>query len=286
MNWHDLLGFCVLGALVTTIGSLVAIILKDFFLARSIETWKARQQLRQVYLKLRDPLLLATIDLVNRMIEIAFESPANFLEKSLLNVNPSRMIANTADDQYYLRYKFVSTLYRLCVWFAWVEFYRQDVTFLDSGQQKTNADFESHVEMIRSSFADGHLNDADDWLAWTDSLIFREEQRAIGECLFDDQKRSVIGYGLFNDRFLSGGSSGENRWVTTALNFLSDLKSEPDEGTQDFRRARCLLVVKHGISLIECLNRERLKPRLVEFRLRAEKELLGFQLNSDALLRR
>ena len=118
MNWHDLLGFCVLGALVTTIGSLVAIILKDFFLARSIETWKARQQLRQIYLKLRDPLLLATIDLVNRMIEIAFESPANFLEKSLLNVNPSRMIANTADDQYYLRYKFVSTLYRLCVWFA------------------------------------------------------------------------------------------------------------------------------------------------------------------------
>src|ERR1035437_8046900 len=74
------------------------------------------------------------------------------------------MIANSADDEYYQRYKFISTLYRLCAWLGWVELYRQEVAFLDSGQQKTNGAFERDLDAIRSSLADGHLNEAEDWL--------------------------------------------------------------------------------------------------------------------------
>ena len=53
MEWQTILGLSVLGAIVTTAGSLLATVVKDFFFARSLEKWKARQQLRQVYLGLR-----------------------------------------------------------------------------------------------------------------------------------------------------------------------------------------------------------------------------------------
>jgi hypothetical protein len=286
LGWHDVLGFSVLAAVVTTLGSLAATVLKEFFLARSIERWRAKQQLRDVYLKLRDPLTLATIDLVHRIIEITFESPVDFLEPSLLDSVPPKMSINSAHDSYYRRYKFISTLYRLCAWFGWAELYRQQVAFLDSGQQKTNADFEEHMQRIRSSFADGNLNVAEDWSEWVDYLIFREEQRAIGEVLIDAQKPSVVGYGAFCDHFVSDSSTQGNRWIGIALQFLADLRCVPVKGHRDFRRARCLLLIKHGVSLIECLNRERLTKYLGDSRERAEQELLGYEVNSDAMVRR
>jgi len=273
VDWETILGLSVLGAFVTTIGSLIATVVKDFFFARSLEKWKSRQQLRQVYLRFRDPLLLTTIELVNRIAEITFESSVNFLEARLLQSHPLRMTANSADDEYYQRYKFISTRYRLCAWFGWVELYRQEVAYLDSGQQKTNGDFEHLIGSIRASLADGHLNQADDWLDWADSLIFREEQRAIGESMLDSQRRSVLGYGSFNEKFIAPGSCLTNMWIPITINFLSDLKSVSGENARDFRRVRCLLVVKHGVSLIECLNKSRVTPRLLEHQRRAEREL-------------
>jgi hypothetical protein len=286
LQWHDVLGLSVLAAVVTTLGSLAATILKEFFFARSVERWKSQQQLREVYLKLRDPLLLATIDMVHRFIEIAFETQVDFLESSLLKSNPNKMSINSAHDPYYQRYKLISTLYRLCAWFGWVELYRQQVAFLDSGQQKTNSDFERHIQVLRSSFADGNLNQANDWQDWNDYLIFREEQRAIGEILLEHDRPSVIGYGDFNDRLLSPTPDQENRWITIALHFLMDFRSVPEEGNRDFRKARCLLIIKHGVSLIECLNRKRITQYLKQARTRAEHELLAFKINSDALIRR
>jgi hypothetical protein len=151
----ELLTFTVLAAVVTTLGNLFATVLKDFLFARSLEKWKAKQKLRQVYLKLRDPLLLATLEVTNRIAEITFESSVNFLEKSLLEANPLRMTANSADDEYYQRYKFVSTVFRLCGWLGWVELYRQEVAFLDSGHQRTNKDFEWQWRQFDPAFRMG-----------------------------------------------------------------------------------------------------------------------------------
>jgi hypothetical protein len=193
------------------------------------------------------------------------------------------MVANSADDQYYQRYKFVSTIYRLCCWLGWVELYRQEVAFLDSGHQGTNKAFEACVEAIRSCLADGHLNDADDWLDWMDSLIFREEQRAIGERVIDPLKRSVIGYGAFHDNFLIVNASPSDAWISTATNFLIDLKSVSDGEIRDFRRVRCLLLISHGVSLIECLNKDRAEKRLTDLRIRAEAELRIMPLLDKAI---
>ena len=269
----QLLSVTVLAALVTALSSLIATVLKDFLFTRSFEKWKTRQQLRQVYSKFRDPLLLATLEVTGRMIEIALESPVNFLEKSLLKATPERMTANSADDLYFQRYKFVSTIYRLSGWLGWVELYRQEVAFLDSGSQETNRDFELHLEAIRSCLADGHLNDAENWLDWADSLIFREEQRAIGESMIDPLKRAVVGYGSFYDRFIAVGTGAGSTWINVATNFLTDLKSVSDPKTLDFRRARCLFFIKHGVSLVECLNKSRVNDRLANARIKAIDEL-------------
>lgn len=286
MDLKDILGLSVLGALVTTVGSLIAAWLKDVVFARSVEKWKARQQLRQVYLKIRDPLLLATTELVSRIGEITFKSPVNFLEAKLLQATPLRMTTNSADDEYFQRYKFLSSVYRLCAWLGWVELYRQEVAFLDSGQQKTNADFEHRIEAMRSSLADGQLNQAKDRHDWTDSLIFREEQRAIGECMLDPARRRVVGYGSFYESFNVSGSCPQNHWILVATNFLTDLRSLPREAARDFRRARCLLLLQHGVALVACLNKERVTPRLRKLRKQAEQELLHMPVRELPLLAR
>jgi hypothetical protein len=141
------------------------------------------------------------------------------------------------------------------------------------------------MQRLRSSFADGNLNAADDWPDWNDYLIFREEQRAIGETLIDTEKKSVVGYGDFRDRLLSEEPDQSNRWIGIALLFLADLESVPRDGNRDFRRARCLLIIKHGISLIECLNKERLSAYLRDSRDRAEMELQNYNVNLNTMVR-
>jgi hypothetical protein len=279
---NQILGWTVLAAIVTTIGNLIATVLKEVLFTRSFEKWKAGQQLHQVYLKLRDPLLLATLELTNRTAEITSQSEVNFLEKSLLQSNPPSMTKNSADDPYYQRYKFVSTIFRLCSWLGWVELYRQEVAFLDSGHHRTNVEFEQHVEAIRSCLADGHLIDADDWEEWTDSLIFREEQRAIGESMIDPIKHSVIGYGSFYEKFIATNNPS-SPWIGVATNWLTDLKSVSDLELRDFRRARCLLLINHGVSLIRCLNKDRVEPRLTELQNQAQAELRKMPVLAAAL---
>lgn len=64
------LGFSVVGTLISTVGALLAIIIKDFFLARSFEKWKQRRSLEQLYQRYRDPLFLSASELATRLCEI------------------------------------------------------------------------------------------------------------------------------------------------------------------------------------------------------------------------
>jgi hypothetical protein len=57
----DILSFSVIGALVTTVGALVAMVLKERFFARSFEEWKSSQALNAVHQKYRDPIVLSAL---------------------------------------------------------------------------------------------------------------------------------------------------------------------------------------------------------------------------------
>jgi hypothetical protein len=100
------------------------------------------------------------------------------------------------------------------------------------------------------------LEAKEDWRQWHDRLIFREEQRAIGEAMIasGSTPRVVIGYGAFCKLF--GQSRYESGlWaLRVARNFLLNL-----EQTKDFRRERIEMMRGDLRAIIEAL-----RPEMVE----------------------
>ena len=132
-------------------------------------------------------------------------------------------------------------------WGGWNN--RQELTFLDTGQQTINERLEKSLAEIRGDLADGQLNEAPDFMRWSDRLIFREEQRAIGEAMIiGDSLRVVMGYGCFHALFERVGDDEELWWLHVALGFVLD----PQE-TRDFRRERLERMRDHLSATIELL---------------------------------
>lgn len=246
------LGLSVLGAVIAAIGSIVGIIVKDYYFSRSLERFKQRQALEAAYQKYRDPLMLAAGDMVSRLVEILDHYPTVYLKSSVLASQPDRQIKNSIHDAYFQKYKLVSTLYRFSALLAWLELYRQELTFLHPGDSAKSRRLEVVVHSLRSDLADGQLNKAEDWQDWRDTLVFREELRAIGESLIEARgaARSVIGYGRFCELLESETTIHVPRWGKVVLNFLLDL----DESEKDFRRIRLERFLFHLIELLELLD--------------------------------
>ena len=245
----ELIGLSVIAALIATIGNLLALVLREFFLVRSYDRWKERRSLRAVYQRYRDPITLSGMELLSRTHEIARTYPPRFLCSDVLDRHPSSLTTITTDDPYFRRYKLVSSVYRLCAFLGWLELYRQEVTFLDTGRRRGNAKLDAFLSNLRGALADGHLNKAPDWREWSDRLIFREEQRAIGAAMIRDvgSQRMVMGYEEF--LLLFDDPDDSPWWLRTATNFLLDL-----EQTKDFRRERLRLLEQHLGGLIGILN--------------------------------
>lgn len=254
----EALGLGVLGAFVSTLGTLIGLFLKDFIAVRAFERWKAKIAAEQVFRRYRDPLALACAELANRLCEVLSSDRPNFLNANVLGLNATRIERNDAYDPYFLRYKFDSTMYRLASVLGWVELFRQDITFLDSGHSHRNDQITECLSSVRAALADGHLNQADDWGEWRDCLIFREEQRAIGESMIDPDAvpRRVLGF----DRFLKEHVQASTRWHLCTTGFFEDFGATD----RDFRvtRSKILLVALvrlHGLtsgSLLQARVRE------------------------------
>ena len=224
MEWSKLLGLTVIGALVTTTGTLIGLFLKEVLLARSFEQWKTKQALAQVSRKYQEPIALAAIELSTRLTRICRLYPADFMDSTLLSSVPDGSALNSADDPHYRRYTLISTVYRLCAFLGWVELYRQDTTYLDTASSSSERRVDRAIFAIRSDLADGQLNKARDWEHWHDALLFREEQRAIGESMIVSTaaSRTVMGYAEFSDLFLRKPETSRAEWLRKAGAFLFD----------------------------------------------------------------
>jgi len=248
----QLLGMTVLAALVTTVGNLLATWLKEFLFARSFEKWKDRRALLSIYRRYRDPIVKTAADLQARVDDICLNYPTNYLKSSLLDFHPDLLEANSAEDPYYKWHRLISTVYRLCALLGWLELYRQDVTFLSTGKKKASKLLEQTLENIRNDLADGRLNTAPDLREWNDRLIFREEQRAIGEAMITGTSpRMVMGYGAFRVLFDHARTEDELWWMRVALNFLLDMND-----MKDFRRKRFEFLQSHLKVAINLLSHE------------------------------
>jgi hypothetical protein len=258
------LGLTVVGAVVSTLGALFGILLKDYFFSRSFERWKQRQTLELVYQKYRDPLTLSARELASRTWEIVKHYPTVYLTAEVLASRPERQIENNIDDPYFRRYKLLSTVYRFCAFLGWIELYRQEVTYLHSKSNNHSRELEEAVELIRGDLADGNLNDAANWDQWRDTLVFREELRAIGESMIEPRGtvRTVMGYGRFTELFDAADPSPTQRWARVLLNFLLDL-----EVTQpDFRQTRLQRLVVHLVGLMELHDNTSIEASLIAAR--------------------
>jgi hypothetical protein len=247
-----LLGLTVVGAIVSTFGSLAGVLLKDYFFTRSFETWKQERALEQLYQKFRDPLRLAARELASRVAEILDHYPPIYLRQEVIESHPDRQIKNNIHDPYFQRYKLVSTAYRFCAFFGWLELYRQEITFLHLTGNKHTRAFEQAINLIRSDLADGQLNKATDWPQWRDTLIFREELRAIGESMIEMRgtTRTILGYGRFCEMIENEAPSAAKRWCTAVVfNFFLGL-----ERGQDFRKTRLQRLVVHLVDVLELLD--------------------------------
>lgn len=254
------------GASLVALGTVMGFLLKEFLFPRLFESWKSQRALGDVYRRYRDPLFLAASELVNRLLEICNEYPTNFLSSELYTVCPTKSLSNSSDDEYYRKYKFVSSIYRLCAFLGWLELYRQEIVFLDSGHHGKNVEFTNSISNIRSDFADSHLNEAVNWMDWSDQLLFREELRAIGEAMIlvdETNRRTVIGYRRFSEIFLTDSDARRKEWLDTAALFLLDV---PDSTDCNFRLVRLQRLFIHLVDLLVALERRKVPRRLTTFR--------------------
>lgn len=258
MNWPEILKFTVVGALVTTTGTLVGLFLKEVLLARSFEKWKTKQSLEQVSRKYREPIALSAIELCSRLIFICDEYPPDFLDSGLLFSTPEGPALNSADDPYFRRYRLVSTVYRPCSFLGWIELYRQDTTFLDTNDGTSERPVDRAIQAVRSDLADGQLNKAEDWETWRDMLLFREEQRAIGESMIVSTggARTVMGYAEFCESFPGDANTSRAKWLSAAGRFLVDVQA-----AKDFRQTRMQRMIVHLVELVDVFSPARLRDK-------------------------
>lgn len=255
---HSLLSFAVVAALVTTAGTLFGHYLKEAVLAKSFESWKKRQASEALYGKYRDPIVFSAVELAMRLNEACLEHPADFLAGSVLSGISPEPSHSSVRDPYYFHYKFQSTIYRFAAFLGWLELYRQDLVFLDVRRNKKNTDLQKLLHEIREDFAAGTLNCADDWGCWSDALIFREDQRAVGEAMITITNgiRTVMGYGAFV-AMLEDESNPGYKWLRVVTNFLVDPGS-----AKDFRLVRYERLIGHLVDLVKTLDEKRLPETL------------------------
>ena len=239
-----------------TAGTLFGLFLKEVFFVRSFERWKTVHALDQVARKYRDPIALAALELCNRLIRICDDYPPAFLDSTVLAIAPAGPGVNSADDPHFQRYRHISTVFRLCAFLGWIELYRQDTTYLEPRDESSAQRLSDAIFAIRSDLADWQLNTAREWAKWHDVLIFREEQRAIGESMIVPAAsgRTVMGYAAFSNIFPAAAPEAAAKWIYAAASFVTN-----PQPAKDFREIRMRRLIVHLVTLVRIVTPSRLR---------------------------
>jgi hypothetical protein len=139
-------------------------------------------QAEQLLDRYRGPLLAAAFDLADRLDNI-LNPERDFLAVYGRRRNPRR------DDAV------KSTLYRVGQYFCWDEIVRRDRLFLSFREPE-------HTKAVAEMLADVNRTFADDRYG-QDFMLWREEQRAIGERMIDGEGEAAtcVGYATFIERY-------------------------------------------------------------------------------------
>ena len=263
MDWETFLKLAGGAALISVAGNLIALYLKDFIGVRSFERWKATQSLIASFDKYRKPIALAAQELSGRCYAIAVnrsDGPREHVGLDMLQSKPQLNELTGAAKDHFLRYRFVSDVYRLCCFLGWIELYRRELGLLDAGVEDKNRALDICLQSIRSDLADGHINRNSDRHKWTDALIFREEQRAIGHRMIAGPTTGLVDFGSFCEQLeLDLEGNGSARWFVLAGRFFTNLQDD-----KDFRLIRMQRLVVHLTDLRELLHPSSILPAHLE----------------------
>lgn len=257
MSLKELLSLAVLGACVTTFGSLAAMLIKEFVAAQWLEKLKARQTLRSVYRRYQIPIFLAAEELSGRLYGLSRDDNDRDERRigiDQINHRPPREL-HVAVSDHYLRYRFFSNIYRLCSFLGWVELYRRDIGTLDTDKIDKNRAMDVCLRKVQSVLADGWINQHQDWKKWKDCLLYREEQRAIGSTMaLSGDALQIADFGRFTATIENDpNGDSEAKWLIQAAHFFESI-----ERKKDFRVVRMKLLVVYLTELMELLQPGRL----------------------------
>jgi hypothetical protein len=198
------------------------------------EARRRREQREDLMNRIRDPLLQAAFDLQMRIYNIV---DLQFLSVYLLHgSNKERVYAKR------------STVFVFAQYLGWVEIVRHSVRFLDLGNSKDNREFVNCFSMATGILSADSFPDPV-------FLVFRANQRAIGEIMIDARPGNdlaCIGYAEFCARLDTDTSFAE---------WLEDLSTSVDELSKaDENGHPRLIALQHNlIDLINLLDPDGLR---------------------------
>ena len=225
----------ILVALIASLTSL-AVAVGAFPLTYLLGKRARREQGLDVMAYYRDPLLQAAFDLRSRLRAIL---DGDFLSRYLVNGNETQK-----------RYARTYTLFVLAEFLCWVEVLRQEVSFLDLGDDARNRQLMKHLTAIRRVLLEGQ---ADPLLR-----VVNGYQRALGELMIREtdpsraRSKQCIGYAEFCARLESDQAFA--RWFGTLDSDITELADRENP-----RTGRLTALENALTGLIDFLDPDRLR---------------------------
>lgn len=215
-------------AIVALVGAVVSAAIATYGQLRS-STLTTRREAEAVLAKFREPLLGAAYELQGRLWNII---ELKFLKRYYRN-----------GDEAQREYAVQNTLYVVAQYFCWSEILRREIQFLSFSNTKRTRD----VNRMQRDIVQLFQSDEDE--LGRPFLIWRGEQRAIGELMIDHDANppQCIGYA----RFLERDKPEFRRWFTRLEGELEEVLEAPNLR---------LFKLQHAIvDLIHELDPERLR---------------------------
>ena len=189
-------------------------------LAEARTEHERKVQAETIIARYRDPLITATFELQDR-IQNLLRMPGHSLLVYLSVTSRSKLALE-------------STLFRFAQYFGWTEIVRREIQFLESDASSATRTVQDAIGNVAWAFATDKLGQ--------DFMVWREEQRAIGEEMLTDEPdmRTCIGYATFTSsyeekfaRWLDGvtvtlQSTFDRRRLVELHHFLIDLCKQLD----------------------------------------------------------
>jgi hypothetical protein len=221
------------------IGGLIATyarFLLEYLLPRRYQEQQAATQVRQRYTW---PILAAAAELRDRLGNIILVGHRQL--RSLEEREP------TLED-----YFFLSSLYVVGQYFAWIEILRQEIVFLDLGSGAANRRFRDLLEAVIDAFRDSFWEEKGRAISQLrDVSIARHRLHALGDLMIEVTENGprCLNYRRFCQRYLASDPE-----FVPWFHWAAELFVSLGEDERDFRWDRLIIIHERLSRLIEYLD--------------------------------